>query len=351
MADLGFWADLERPIIGLAPMDGVTDAAFRHMIAKYSDPSVMFTEFTNVEGLARGATVMLKAFHYEEAERPIVAQIFGTEEESFYKTTVMLASLGFDGVDINMGCPVNKVAKQGSGAGLIRTPELAKEIVRQCQKGAKDWANGITLQEAGVHEDIIEACVAMRPTPIDQMNRTLVPVSVKTRIGYDKPVTEEWMNHLLEVEPAVISLHGRTLKQLYLGQSNWEEIEKAAAIVGPADTLFLGNGDIKTMDQAREVTAEMKGLDGVLIGRGVFGNPWFFGDHSPSTNELLKAVVEHSHYLNDNYPEQHFVSIRKHLAWYCHGFPGARALRVQLMTAKTADDVDQIITDAIAAHS
>lgn len=347
--DLGFWAQLERPIIGLAPMDGVTDASFRHMACSYGKPSVVFTEFTNVEGLARGAAVMLRAFWYEEAERPVVAQIFGVEVESFYSATVMLASLGFDGVDINMGCPVNKVAKQGSGAGLIRTPDLAKEIVRACQRGARDWANGITLKAAGIHEDVIAACVAMRPRPLDQIDRRILPISIKTRIGYDHPVTHDWMNHLLEVEPAAITLHGRTLKQLYSGSSDWEEITKAASIVGPSATIFLGNGDIKTLDDARTRVNEINGLDGVLVGRATFGNPWFFSTHSPTSDELMHAAIEHAHYLEKTFPDQHFDTLKKHLAWYCHAFPGARALRGQLMQAHNASEVEVLLQGLISS--
>lgn len=345
--NLGFWADLKRPIIGLAPMDGVTDAPFRHMVCKYGKPSVVFTEFTNVEGLARGATVMLRAFHYEEAERPVVAQIYGVEVDSFYSTTVMLASLGFDGVDINMGCPVNKVAKQGSGAGLIRTPDLAQEIVRACQKGARDWAEGISLEKAGVHPDIISACVDMRPQPLEQTSRKEIPISVKTRIGYDKPVTEEWMKQLLDVQPAAITLHGRTLKQLYRGLSDWDEIATAAAVVGPTDTVFLGNGDIKTMNDARTQIEEMPDLDGILVGRATFGNPWFFSDHSPTPEDFLQAAAEHSHYFETHFPDWHFDIIRKHLAWYCHGFEGARALRGRLMQAKNASEVEALINEFI----
>ena len=345
--DLGFWADLKRPIVGLAPMDGVTDASFRHMACKYGRPDVVFTEFTNVEGLARGATMMLRAFWYEEAERPVVAQIFGVEVASFYSATVMLASLGLDGIDINMGCPVNKVAKQGSGAGLIRTPELAKKIVRACQRGARDFANGITLEEAGVHEEVIAACVSMRPRPLDQIERRLLPISVKTRIGYDCPVTEEWMKHLLEVEPVAISLHGRTLKQLYSGAADWEEIATAAAVVGPSYTLLLGNGDVKTLDEARARVDSISGLDGVLIGRATFGNPWFFSNHSPTPDELIHVAIEHAHYLETTFPDQPFDTLRKHLAWYCHAFPGARLLRGQLMQAKNATEVERILLSSL----
>lgn len=324
-------------------MDGVTDASFRYMVCTKSSPDLVMTEFTNVEGLARGAVTMLRAFHYSGVERPVVAQIYGVEVESFYSTTVMLASLGFDGVDINMGCPANKVAKLGSGAGLIRTPELAKELVRACQRGAWDWHNGISLEEAGVHPDIIEACKSMRPRPLDEMPRDIIPVSVKTRVGFDEVVTEEWTKHLLEVEPANLSMHGRTLKQMYTGLASWEEIAKSAALCKDLPISFLGNGDVKSMSQARELVNQIPGLDGVLIGRATFGNPWFFGDHEPTKEERLQAAVDHADYLEANYPDQAFFTIRKHLAWYCQGFEGAREMRKNLMQTMNAKDVRQVV--------
>ncbi|MBT4917135.1 tRNA-dihydrouridine synthase [Candidatus Peregrinibacteria bacterium] len=335
-----FWDNLDRPIIGLAPMDGVTDVAFRQMVCRHSKPSVLYTEFVNVEGLARGATKMLHAFRYEQNERPIVAQVFGVEVESFYKAAVMLCSLGFDGVDINMGCPVNKVAKKGSGAGLIQTPDLAREIIRAVKKGCKDWNEGISLEDAGVHEDIIIACNKMRNGKIE---RRLIPVSVKTRIGTDKPITEEWISTILEEKPDCICLHGRTLKQLYSGEADWDEISKAAKLCRDAGVCFLGNGDVKSFKDAKD-RVEQYGVDGILIGRAATGNPWFFGNEEPSMKKMFNAVLEHceifEELLSDKVP---FVNIKKHLAWYCKGFDGARELRMKLMACESKKDVEKII--------
>lgn len=316
-------------------MDGVTDAAFRTMVCRHSRPSLTITEFTNVEGLARGGIKMLTAFYKTEIDRPSVAQIYGVEEASYYKAALLVAFLGFDGVDINMGCPATKVSKKGSGAGLIRTPKLAQQLVRATQKGCEDWANGITLEEAGLHPDIIAEANAMQPTPVE---RTLLPVSVKTRIGYDDVVTEDWIKTLLETEPANISLHGRTLKQLYTGQANWEEIGKAAQLTKNTATTLLGNGDIKTMDDARE-KIKTYGIDGVLVGRATFGNPWFFSDKTPTPEECLHAAIEHSEILENDFPQIHFQHMRKHLIWYCHHFPGARELRSNLMKTQNTTEV------------
>lgn len=324
-------------------MDGVTDASFRYTICKHGKPAVVITEFTNVEGLARGNVKGLTAFIYSEIERPIVAQIFGVEPQSYYKAAVLLSSMGFDGIDINMGCPVTKVAAKGSGAALIKTPELAKKLVIMTKKGVKDWAEGITLKEAGVNEDMIEAVKKMKSQEGKIVERKTIPVSVKTRIGYDKIVAEEWVKHLLEVEPANITMHGRTLKQLYMGLANWEEIAKACRVVKESglDITFLGNGDVKSMDDAKKKVEEY-GVDGVLVGRAVFGNPYFFAGREPTVKEGLEAAIEHAKYF-ETLDHLAFQNIRKHLGWYCKGFEGAKELRIKLMELENAKDVEQII--------
>ncbi len=342
----GFWDRLKKPIVGLSPMDGVTDATFRHMVCKYSNPDLVMTEFTNVEGLARGAVKMLPAFYYEEAERPVVAQIYGVEPQSYYKCVVMLCYMGFDGIDINMGCPANKVAKRGSGAGLIKTPDLAKELVLISKKAARDWAEGISMEDAGVHPEIIKAVKELHPEPGPRVE---LPVSVKTRIGFDKDVSEEWMEHLIETEPANISLHGRTLRQMYLGMADWDSIARAADVVRGTGISFLGNGDVQSMDDAYE-RIEKYNIDGVLIGRATFGNPWFFKGKEPNVQEKLMAVVEHSRYLADNYPEHPFYALRKHLGWYCKGFDNAKELRVKFMKVETPEEVEQIVEEFLVAH-
>jgi tRNA-dihydrouridine synthase len=364
----GFWDNLAKPIIGLAPMDGVTDAAYRYLFNKYSKPHVTLTEFTNVEGLARGATSMLIAFKYDEIERPIVGQIYGVEPESFYKVSMILCFLGFDGIDVNMGCPANKVARRGSGAGLIKLPDLAKRIVRQCQQAAQDWANGKQLDEIGLPPKVVREAMKMKGMSVelapdgsiirtDEIRayearpRTVLPVSVKTRIGVDSIVAEDWMKHLLEVEPANISLHGRTLKQMYMGEANWEVIAKAAAVVHSSGlpTTILGNGDIKSMADALDRIARY-GVDGVLVGRATFGNPWFFkGTEVGATDipleERVKIAIEHSELHEKMLPEYPFFAMRKNLGWYVKGFEGAKEVRVKLMLSNSSDEVREILKE------
>ncbi len=344
----GFWDELKSPIIGLSPMDGVTDAPFRYIMAKYSNPSLMMTEFTNVEGLARGAVNMLKEFEYDESERPIVAQIYGVELESFYKVALMNCYLDFDGIDINMGCPANKVARRGSGAGMIGIPEHAKKVVTIVKKACEDWNNGITLEEARIRPKIITRLKKMRPVePI----RKLLPVSIKTRTGMDEIVTEWWISQLIETEPANISLHGRTLKQMYLGEANWEEIAKAAQLCKGTGISFLGNGDVKSIEDARKKINDY-GVDGVLVGRATFGNPWFFSEHEPSKEERFQVAIEHCRYFEENYAKRHeppvkipFFAMRKHLAWYCRGFDGAKEMRTKLMQSNSSQEVEEIFSE------
>lgn len=331
-----FLEKVKKPIVGLAPMDGVTDAAFRYMVCLNSRPSFLMTEFVNVEGLARGAVKKIPAFIFNEIERPIVAQIFGVEEDSFYKAAVLASALGFDGVDINMGCPAKKVERKGSGAGLIKTPELARDIILAVQRGVKDWAEGVTLEEAGVHSDVIAAVKVIG-------KRVMIPVSVKTRIGYDKPVTEEWIGGLLECGVDFLTLHGRTLKQMYTGEADWDEIGKAAEMCRDAGVMIIGNGDVGSMEDA-EARIKEYGVDGVMVGRAVMGNPWFFGGNEPMKGDRIQAARDHLKYfeefLGDHLP---YHTVKKHLAWYLKGFDGAREIRMKLMQTESATEAIALI--------
>jgi nifR3 family TIM-barrel protein len=320
-------------------MDGVTDAAFRYMVGKYGSRhsgsvgggvDVMFTEFVSVDALhfasgerrERLLKTFIRAKDVDGITNPDsnsfpyeVAQIFGHTPEYFAEAADLINTLGFDGIDINMGCPAHKVEEQGSGAGLIRTPELAQEIVRTVKA------------------------------------HTSLPVSVKTRIGVDHSVVEEWMEALMEVRPIMISLHGRTLKQLYQGTADWEAIGKAAKIVHQHGGHILGNGDIKEMSDVRRKISEY-GVDGVLIGRAAEGNPWVFTGEEASREQKLTWIVEHAKKFDELFVQCHsdtvsqhkaFLPVRKHLAWYAHGFPGAVELRANLVQANEVAEVEQMV--------
>ena len=315
----GFWGKLKKPIMVLAPMANVTDAAFRRVIAKYGKPDVMYTEFVSCDGLmSAGQKKLLVDFMFTQPERPIVAQIFGSKPENFYKTALLIQELGFDGIDINMGCPDRNVEKQGAGACLMKNPKLAQEIIRETKRGAGK-----------------------------------LPVSIKTRIGYNKNSLNEWLPALLETEPAAIILHARTRKEMSLVPANWDAIAEAVRIRDAYDnsetkTLILGNGDVKDLADA-EAKIKASGADGVMIGRGIFGNPWLFDKKVDYAKiplaEKLRVMVEHT-YLFEKLLVEHksFDIMKKHYKAYVNGFDGAKELRVQLMEgAKTAADVERIV--------
>lgn len=334
-----FWQNFESPIIGLAPMDGVTDAAMRFITKKYGNPTLTITEFTSAEGIRAGALRLMKDFRYSEIETPIVAQVFGADPTAFYPAAIVVAAMGFDGIDINMGCPAKSIEEHGAGAALIQDPKRAGEIIKVVKKALTDWSNGLTLKQANLHPHMLEF-LEKRKLPT---SRKLLPISVKTRIGFDKPVTKDWISHLLSFDLANISLHGRTLKQLYQGQADWEQIGIAAALVKQTPTTFLGNGDIASLHDAHQKIKQY-GLNGVLIGRAAFGNPWVFkGIEAPPVTKLAVAL-EHARKYEELFPTYHFLPMRKHLAWYAKGFESAAELRQQLVMTNSASEAETIIT-------
>jgi tRNA-dihydrouridine synthase len=349
----GFWEKLSKPIIGLSPMDGVTDAAFRYITAKYGHPSVTFTEFIPVEGVCRGVLRLMDDFKYSEIERPIVAQVFGSNPESFYKVSFLVAALGFDGIDINMGCPDKSISlKQGAGAGLILKPQLAKEIVRACQAGITDFANGKKLADIGLPSALLHYVQSIKgEDEVPGGERVEIPVSVKTRLGFDSVIIEDWVKDLLEAQPAVIIIHGRTLKQMYRDSADWDSIARAARIAQGSNILILGNGDIKDYQEALQ-KIEQYDVSGVLIGRASFGNPWVFNKNSNdhSTEEKLRVMVEQAQYFAQFLKNKPFVNMRKNFGWYCRGFEGASQLRTNLMEAVSLDDVTLIVDNFLIKH-
>ena len=349
---MNFWQEVLREkemILGLSPMDGVTDSAFRWIVAKYGKPDVMYTEFVNVEGLVRGrADKFLSAFFYHEIERPVVAQLFGKTPDDFYRATVLVCELGFDGVDINMGCPAKNIAQKGMGAGLIETPKLAQEIVRQVKRAVKDWSRGrVGLEEVAPSKEWVEVVERFKERFVDVGakwgERKFLPVSVKTRLGVDEDVSQWWMGVLSEVKPAAIALHGRTLKQMYSGQADWEAIGRAGEIVKKKGIVFLGNGDVKSVQSAKLKVQRYK-MDGVSIGRASFGNPWVFVGREPDKKRRLKWMVEHAKKYEEVLERGRFFPMRKHLAWYARGFEGAKKLRMKLIQCESAEEVERLVT-------
>jgi nifR3 family TIM-barrel protein len=325
-----FWNKLSRPFCVLAPMADVTDAAFRRMFAKYGPPDVFWTEFVSADGLFHtreklgmpdADNPLMVDLLFSEAEHPIVAQLFGSNTETMEYTAELVARLGFDGIDINMGCPDRSVEKQGAGAGMIKNPERAIAIVAAARRGA--------------------ARASASGTPI--------PVSVKTRIGYAKrDELEEWIPRILSAQPAALTVHARTRNEMSLVPARWEHVARAVALrdVHSPHTLIIGNGDVATTLQGKQ-WAQHAGADGAMIGRGIFGNPWRFRtDIDPDTialSQKLDALSEHTQLFAELLPHKSFAIMKKHFKAYVHGFSGAAELRAKLMEAPDANTVTRII--------
>ena len=268
---MSFWKKLRKPIIGLSPMDGVTDAAFRFIVDEIGKPAVIFTEFVPVEAIKANAQRVLDAFVTHNTDTPLVAQLYGTDLEAYYLSTLVVCELGFDGVDINMGCPAKSVQSRGAGAGLIKNPELARQIIKTVKKAAVDYANG-AYKNYDVPSDIKDRTDKIK---MKEKQRILpVSVSVKTRIGYEQNNAKSWISEIAQEKPDCITVHGRTYIQMYRGVADWDAISesaKAVKIISP-ETTFLGNGDVKNISQVSSI-CESFGVDGVLIGRAALGNP------------------------------------------------------------------------------
>ena len=312
-----FWAELPKPFFMLAPMEDVTDAAFRRLIAKNADPTlprVIFTEFTAADGLIladeKGQRKLRKKLEYSEAERPIVAQLFSSVPERMEKASKLCAELGFDGIDINMGCPDRAVEKSGCGAAMIKNPALAREIIRAVKRGA---------QSAGRR----------------------IPVSVKTRIGYNVNELESWLPELLKEDIAEVTLHARTRKEMSDVPARWEHIACAVEIRDAlgSSALIAGNGDVADIADARVKAAETK-CDGVMLGRAVFGNPWIFSGRAdtPTPTEKMDALIEHIALFQEHMSGfQSDAVMKRHFKAYIHGWDGAKELRQKLMDAPDLD--------------
>lgn len=317
-----FWTELPRPFFVLAPLANVTDAAFRSVIAKYSKPAgphVFWTEFVSADGLAlaheEGRAKLLRDLVYSEAERPIVAQFFTATPAHMEKAAALAHELGFDGIDINMGCPDRTVEKQGAGAKLITTPELAQELIAAAKRGAPN-----------------------------------LPISVKTRLGYNKDTLDEWLPKILEAKPAAVTIHARTRKEMSLVPARWERVRRAVEIRDEmgSDALILGNGDVKDIEEAQARVRET-GCDGIMIGRGIFGKPWMFsGKPEPELPERLRIAVEHTKLFEAMLGDiKSFAIMKKHFKAYVEGFAGAKELRMQMMEAASAQEIEALVEDFI----
>ncbi|MEK7595348.1 MAG: tRNA-dihydrouridine synthase [Patescibacteria group bacterium] len=311
-----FWQNLKltiKPFFVLAPMDGVTDYVFREIISETAKPDVLFTEFTSVDALlSKGYEKTIPRLKFSQRQRPIVAQIWGTNPQFFYKVATIVKDLGFDGIDINMGCPDKNVMKIGSGAALINTPSLAAEIILASKEGAKK-----------------------------------LPVSVKTRLAKDPRNNRSWFNSLLNQNLDALTIHGRRAKDLSKSLVQWDEISQAVKMRSDMglDTVIIGNGAIKSFTEALEVHTKY-GVDGLMIGTGVFSNPWVF-EKEPKNHtkqEHLDLLLKHTKLYCQTYQNQsNFAEMRKFFKIYARAFSGADKLKKQLMTTTNYQEVEDLV--------
>lgn len=354
-----FWSTLPRPFIGLAPMDGVTDHPFRHIQKRYGQPDLLCTEFVRVERLIAGETKLLRELDYDESQRPILAQVYGTQPDAFRVAALLLCRMGFDGIDINMGCPTASVADTGAGAGLIRTPERAAAILAATRRGVEAWRNGATAWDVPDLSPRLAALVEERHARLPQSHQQPgpLPVSVKTRIGYDRPQVEEWIPRLLACAPAAIAIHGRTLTQGYSGRADWDAIGRAAELASGSDTRIVGNGDVADRADGLARAASVP-VDGVLIGRASHGNPFVFCPANSATvadrYRTLRVARQHAVLFENSlaqWPGYSFRGMHKHLGWYVRDVPGARGLRRQLLRTQSAAAVGRLLDDYFACRA
>ena len=311
-----FWRELPRPFFVLAPMEDVTDVVFRHVVSEAGSPDVFFTEFTNTESYCHpeGVHSVRGRLTFTEDEQPIVAHIWGDKPEHFREMSIGMAELGFKGIDLNMGCPVPNVAAKGKGAGLIQRPETAAEIIQAAKAGG-------------------------------------IPVSVKTRLGYSEiEEWRDWLTHVFKQDIANLSIHLRTRREMSKFDAHWDligEIKKLRDEIAP-DTLLTINGDIPDRKTGLEL-AEKYGIDGVMIGRGIFTNPFAFEkEPREHTSEELLGLLRLHLDLFDKYSKEEsrlFKPLRRFFKIYVRGIKGAGELRHQLMSTNTTDEVRGLLDE------
>lgn len=355
---MNFWQKLKlekskmgKPFFVLAPMADVTDPAFRRIIAKYGKPDVTWTEFVSADGLChpKGQEKLLRDLNYSEAERPIVAQLFSSNPDNMRQACKLVAELGFDGIDINMGCPDKTIEKQGCGSAMIKTPEIAIKIINAAKQGIVDSGKD-------------------------------VPLSVKTRVGYNRDEIDTWVKLLLKQNLAALTVHARTRKDLSQVPANWNYIKRVVELKNKIfpETIIIGNGDVSDMNDGIEKARDTK-CDGIMIGRALFGNPWIFnrsisikkkgtwkqnfflrllpntwskkimGDSRYTISDIslpdkLRVMIEHTELFDELLGDvKNFAVMKKHYKAYAIGFPGAKELRIKLMESKNKTEVKQII--------
>lgn len=308
---MSIWTDLPKPIVALAPMEDVTDVAFRQIVEEVAPADLYFTEFMNVDAYGtKGWPNVSRRLQKRDEETKLIAQIWGSDLDKFTAVAKELQERGFAGIDINMGCPVKKVVARNQGGGIIRVPEKASQVIKAVQAGAGD-----------------------------------LPVSVKTRIGIEKIITEAWVTHLLQHDLAALTIHARTVKEQSAVPAHWDQVALAVQLrdkLAP-NTILLGNGDVQDRQHAERLCKET-GADGVMIGRGIFHNIAAFAPTATqlSPEESLKVAKRHFELYKEYKPSTPFGAFKKFFKVYIHGFDGAAELRTKLNQTQSKEEIEAI---------
>ena len=315
------WTGAKRPILALAPMAGYTDTAYRRLIKGIEPRAICFTEFTSADGIVYNSKMTLKQLDFNpEEEKPLVAQIFGKKPEHFAEAARRIEAMGIDAIDINMGCPAKKVISSDHGSALLKNPCHAMKLVEACVKA------------------------------------TRLPVSVKTRIGADHLDLPWFIQFCKDLESAgiqLLTIHGRTAKQMYTGQADWEPIYEVKRHL---KIPVIGNGDIRS---AEDALRKLGNLDGVMVGRGTMGNPWlmaeiaaaFYGNAytPPSTfAEKLPSYLRHAELcVGSKGEERGMKEMRKHFVQLIRGFDGASEYRAQVVQISTLEEARRVLYEIL----
>lgn len=312
---MNIWQKLKKPILIQAPMEDVTDTVFRQIIGSVGAPDLYFTEFTNADGIIRGGSgyISQRLQFDKKLEKPIIAQIWGKNPEHYFKSAQLLSKMGYDGIDINMGCPDRKVIKNGCCSALIKNHALAKELFEAAAQGA---------QSAGGR----------------------IPISIKTRIGFSEIQINEWIGFLLSLQPAALTVHLRTVKEMSKVPAHWDEMEKVVQLknaVSP-ETIIIGNGDVESYKQAIDYISKYK-CDGVMIGRGMIHNPWVFNSEINVENltiqDRLTLLQKHIELFSTTWGnKKNFDLMKKFYKAYINGFDGAAEMRQELFMLKEPEE-------------
>ncbi len=311
---MDIWQTIPRPFFILAPMEDVTDTVFRQIIAEIGRPNLFFTEFTNVDGMfSRGESEVTKRLVFSKIEKPLIAQIWGITPENYYKAAKEIVDMGFEGIDINMGCPQEDVIKKGACSALMNNHPLTKEIIQATREGARK-----------------------------------LPVSIKTRIGFKTVEIEEWLGFLLEQKLPALTVHLRTVREMSKVPAHWELMPDIVRLRNEIhkDTLLIGNGDVESLIDAKEKVTQT-GIDGVMIGRGIFHNPWLFNEkidiQSITLQDRLTLLSKHvALYEKIWQGKKPYQILKKYFKIYLSGFEGANEMRQEFMLTNTPEEAKEL---------